>query len=119
MAHLEQVHWNLLELIFLANATILTRFEPEFLQHILCSPYVRCIETIYPFATANGIPIKIEYGLSEWFGEDTVRGIFVKCSAFPTFVRLVQCTNSHVYRSRCFKTFICLFPQKNCEHNSP
>lgn len=39
------------------------------IKHIFCSPYIRCLQTVTPLAEALGIPIKVEHGLGEWFGE--------------------------------------------------
>lgn len=61
-------------LLILHNSDFLMSFWLSSIsKYILCSPYVRCIETIYPFAVENNVSIKIEHGLCEWFGSETVR----------------------------------------------
>lgn len=42
------------------------------ITHIYSSPFIRTLQTIYPFAKANNLKIKLEYGLSEIQHEDII-----------------------------------------------
>jgi 2,3-bisphosphoglycerate-dependent phosphoglycerate mutase len=44
---------------------LIPRCEELRINHIYSSPYIRTLQTIYPFAKSRGINIKIEYSLSE------------------------------------------------------
>ncbi|KAI9205240.1 histidine phosphatase superfamily [Polychytrium aggregatum] len=44
--------------------------ESSKIKHIFCSPFTRCLQTVRPFAESQGLPIKIDYGLGEWFKTD-------------------------------------------------
>ena len=35
------------------------------IQHIVCSPFFRCLQTAAPVARRLGLPIKVEYGICE------------------------------------------------------
>lgn len=42
------------------------------IKHIYSSPFVRTLQTIYPFSKKNNIKVKLEYGLSELQNEDII-----------------------------------------------
>ncbi|PSF33162.1 histidine phosphatase family protein [Aphanothece hegewaldii CCALA 016] len=42
------------------------RLQGEKISHIFSSPFLRTIQTAYPVAELLDLPIKLEFGLSEW-----------------------------------------------------
>jgi broad specificity phosphatase PhoE len=45
------------------------RLQNEGIQKIVCSPYVRTIQTANAVADLLDLPLYLDYGIQEWFGE--------------------------------------------------
>jgi 2,3-bisphosphoglycerate-dependent phosphoglycerate mutase len=59
--------------IGLENSIKLVNFlKKEKINTIYSSPYIRTLQTIYPYAKSNDIKINIEYGLSEIHHQDII-----------------------------------------------
>lgn len=75
------------------------------LEAVYCSPYLRCVDTITPFATKAGLPINIEQDLREHLIALEVRDDFLavwrNCWADFNF-SLPGCETSH----ECQKRFV-------------
>jgi broad specificity phosphatase PhoE len=55
---------------FIQAQKLAARLQGENIEHIFSSPFLRAIQTAYPVALALQLPLKIEYGLSEWLNPD-------------------------------------------------
>jgi broad specificity phosphatase PhoE len=47
-----------------------TRLKSENIAHIFSSPFLRCLQTVYPLAEMLNIPLNLENGLGEWLNQD-------------------------------------------------
>lgn len=57
----------------LENSIKLVKYlEKEKIDKIYCSPFIRTLQTIYPYAKEHDIKINIEYGLSELHHEEII-----------------------------------------------
>ena len=57
----------------LENAIKLVPYlKKEKIDKIYCSPFIRTLQTIYPYSKENDIKINIEYGLSELHNEEII-----------------------------------------------
>lgn len=51
---------------------LVDRLEEEKINKIYCSPFIRTLQTINPFAKKHNIKVNIEYGLSELHNEEII-----------------------------------------------
>lgn len=57
----------------LENSIKLVKYlEKEKIDKIYCSPFIRTLQTIYPYAKEHNVKINIEYGLSELHNEEII-----------------------------------------------
>ncbi len=49
------------------------RLREEAIAEIICSPYLRAVQTAAPLATALAMPLYLEAGLGEWLNPDWMR----------------------------------------------
>jgi broad specificity phosphatase PhoE len=57
----------------LENAiNLVPKLKKENINKIYCSPFIRTLQTIYPYSKEHNIKINIEYGLSELHHEDII-----------------------------------------------
>eukprot|EP01097_Dermamoeba_algensis_P000565 TRINITY_DN1196_c0_g1_i1.p1 TRINITY_DN1196_c0_g1~~TRINITY_DN1196_c0_g1_i1.p1 ORF type:complete len:181 (-),score=25.41 TRINITY_DN1196_c0_g1_i1:266-808(-) len=85
------------------------RTEPHKIEHIFCSPFLRCLQTATEIAEELDLQIKVEYGLSEWFKKSW----FTKMPALD--LNVIQSAFSRVDKS--YKSFYELknFPESLTE----
>jgi broad specificity phosphatase PhoE len=51
---------------------LIPKLKGEKIDKIYCSPFIRTLQTIYPYSKEHRIPINIEYGLSELHNEEII-----------------------------------------------
>lgn len=97
--------------IGLENSIKLVKFlEKEKIDKIYCSPFIRTLQTVYPYSKEHDIKINIEYGLSELHNEEIIAKKAVGVS-LPEYL-----AESFNYNSK-YKTLIkptdIIYPEKD------
>jgi len=97
--------------IGLENSIKLVKFlEKEKIDKIYCSPFIRTLQTVYPYSKEHNVKINIEYGLSELHNEEIIARKAVGVS-LPEYL-----AESFNYNSE-YKTLIkptdIIYPEKN------
>ena len=62
---------------------LVTKLEPYAVARILSSPFVRCVQTVEPLATARGLEIETTDVLADGAGPDGVRRLLGELAGSP------------------------------------
>lgn len=95
----------------LENSIKLVRYlEKEKIDMIYCSPFIRTLQTIYPYAKEHDVKINIEYGLSELHNEEIIAKKAVGIS-LPEY--LAESFNYNPEYKTLIKPTDIIYPEKN------
>jgi len=94
------------------SVKLIDYLKKENITKIYCSPFIRTLQTIYPYAKNNNININLEYGLVEIHHQDLIPKKAVGIS-LPEY--LAESFNCNLNYKSFFKSTDIVYPEDNKE----